>query len=170
MKARFQSALESAGVDSSKIPDIMQQIDDAASKVRSSGGDRNAVKSAIDGVLNDNGVDVQAFRKALDAHHHKGPRQAAPSGANFAAQLQSQFEFALNAVGVDSGKVPDILSQITSALSQVRTQGGNHASVKSAIDDILTSNGVDVQKFNDALEAQRAQNAQQSGSLVDVAA
>jgi hypothetical protein len=79
----FASALQSAGVDPSKVGDIQSQIDAAVQSVRQDGStstsgtdQRAAIKQAVDGVLQQNGVDVTKFDAALKAQHaghaHRG--------------------------------------------------------------------------------------------------
>lgn len=89
-QADFASALQSAGVDPSKIGDIQQQVDAAVQGVRQNGApptgtdQRSAFKAAVDGVLEKNGVDVAKFESALKAQHaghaHHGGRKHGADG------------------------------------------------------------------------------------------
>lgn len=74
----FGKALEAAGVDPSKVADVQKQIRQAVEGVSKTGQrpDGDALKAAIDGVLKDNGVDVEKFKAALEAARPPGLHRA----------------------------------------------------------------------------------------------
>lgn len=76
--ARLDQALESQGITGSALTDLRSKIDDAVKQAKANGGDgstdgREAVKSAVDQVLKDNGVDVEKFQAALRPTRGGGP-------------------------------------------------------------------------------------------------
>jgi hypothetical protein len=71
MKADFESAARSAGVKDEDIEGLMKQVQEAASSASQS-GDRDAVKNAVDTVLQKNGVDMDKFHAAMEANRPKG--------------------------------------------------------------------------------------------------
>ena len=76
--ARLDQALESQGITGSALTDLRAKIDDAVKQAKANGGDgstdgREAVKSAVDQVLKDNGVDVEKFQAALRPTRGGGP-------------------------------------------------------------------------------------------------
>ncbi|MEZ6317262.1 MAG: hypothetical protein R3B49_00715 [Phycisphaerales bacterium] len=88
----IESAAEDAGLDSSQIADLRAQIEEAVAAARESGEGPEAVKSAVDGVLEDAGIDVEALNAQLSGM--KGPPPP-PSedyqGASSSAALDALF-------------------------------------------------------------------------------
>jgi len=81
----MKAALKTAGVDDSKVSGLMDEVQKAIDKVKSAGGtgnQRDAIKQAVDGVLKDNGVDIQKFQAAMKAQHHHGHHRVKGSGQN----------------------------------------------------------------------------------------
>ena len=84
-------------------------------------------------------------------------RRGGPGGQDFSAHMKSDFEAAAKAAGVDSSKVPDLLSQIQDAIKSATTGADGtdpRAAVRTAVDGVLKQNGVDPAKFQSALKAQ----------------
>jgi hypothetical protein len=75
-KARLENALVAAGADPANLADLEQQIQAAieAAQQSSTGtaDPRSTVRSAIEQVLQDNGIDPAAFQQALKPRHHGG--------------------------------------------------------------------------------------------------
>jgi hypothetical protein len=92
------------------------------------------------------------------AHHgHRGPG---------GAQFKQAFTNAAESAGLDASKANDVQNQIDEALKNAKANGASRDSVQSTIDNILKNNGVDVDKFHEALKSefdkQRAQSTQNS--------
>lgn len=91
-RADFAAALTAAGADPNKVSDIQSQIRDAIQQARQNGGgdDREAVKSAVNAVLQKNGVDPAKFEEALKSQHaHRSHRRPAAGDASSADQAQA---------------------------------------------------------------------------------
>jgi len=79
MKSMFESAAKTAGVSESDIPSLMEKVQKAVDAAKSNGSkDPRAIKTAVDGVLKENGVDVEKFQAAMDAQRPQGGQR--PSG------------------------------------------------------------------------------------------
>ncbi len=107
LQKHINAALTSIGVDSSKIGDIDSQIQTAlqALPAPTAGGkpgdQRDSVRAAIDGVLQKNGVDVQQFRKALQAQHNGGHHRHARQESSDQQPAQAGQSLLQPASGVD---------------------------------------------------------------------
>lgn len=83
-------------------------------------------------------------------------RQGGPSSADFAARMQSVFASAAKAAGVSDSDIPGLMQQVKKAVEAAKSDGSKDpGSVRTAIEGVLKNNGVDVAKFNAAVEAQR---------------
>jgi hypothetical protein len=92
-KASFEAAAKAIGVDPAKIPGLEQQIQQAIQGAQSSAaagsttGSESSVRTAIDDVLKQNGIDPQKLHAQLQKsgkshkHHGKRPEAAQPSPA-----------------------------------------------------------------------------------------
>jgi division protein CdvB (Snf7/Vps24/ESCRT-III family) len=67
VQGRFQSLAESAGLNSSQLGDIKEQMRAAVENARGDDGaiDRAALKEAASGILKDNGIDPEQLRSKL---------------------------------------------------------------------------------------------------------
>ena len=76
-----------------------------------------------------------------------------------------QFASLLTQAGADLSKVSDIENQIKTAVQSARQSGGSDpsASVKSAIDKVLTDNGVDPAKFDAAAKSKKGSKGHKHG-------
>lgn len=135
-RADFGSALQAAGVDTSKVDDIMKQVDAAVQEARgsSAGGkpDRSAIRAAVDNVLKNNGVDVAKFHdaeKAQHAQHAHGARAAKGAGKRAGGDGDGDADDGGSAPGVNessetaqSGSVSDRISILLKSLAAGTTQ------------------------------------------------
>ncbi|HEY7032601.1 MAG TPA: hypothetical protein VH482_14765 [Thermomicrobiales bacterium] len=84
--ARLDQALESQGITGTALTDLRSKIDDAVKQAKANGDGstdgREAVKSAIDQVLKENGVDVDKFQAAMRPSHGGGPGGPFPSNGS----------------------------------------------------------------------------------------
>lgn len=107
VQGRFHSLAESAGLDPSRLGDLKEQIRVAVDAVRGDDGsiERTAVKDALKGVLNDNGIDPAQLRSQLQSMFQQAglppaARLQGPVGAGDAGSAQQNL---LDALGADDG-------------------------------------------------------------------
>jgi hypothetical protein len=76
-----------------------------------------------------------------------------------------QFASMLQQAGADPSKVSDIENQIRTAVQSAKQSGGSdpRASVKQAIDKVLTDNGVDPAKFDAAAKSKKGGKGHKHG-------
>jgi hypothetical protein len=85
MKADITEALKVAGVDESDIPGLLDKIQQAIAELTASGapaGGPDALKKAVEKVLEESGVDVAKFDAAMKARRPQGPPPPPPGGAS----------------------------------------------------------------------------------------
>ncbi len=91
MKAQFESAAKSAGIDVDQLNSLQSKIEDAVQNaVESSNGTdpREAIQSAVETVLKDNGIDPEDLKSKLESVFEKmgankpGQGTYKPSGSN----------------------------------------------------------------------------------------
>ena len=116
----IDSALEDQGVSGSKLSDLRTKIQNAVTSAKSSGQD---VKSAVDGVLKDDGIDLDKFQQDLGA---------GGSGAS---------------AGTASADATST-SDATSALTASSTPS---TSTSASIDSVLEQSGIDPSTFKQSL-------------------
>lgn len=175
----FADALTSAGVDDSQLGDLLSQIQSAIASAQSaSGGSADSsqsgsvdIREVVHGVLEANGVDVDAFDEAMEANGP--PPGPPPNGAALGPPPgppptggEGSFASALSAAGVDDESISDLLDQIQEAIQSSLSSDTNEDStdpIKSAITSVLQSNGVNISAFESALQSQFGQ----TGTLLD---
>lgn len=86
-------------------------------------------------------------------------RQGGPSsGKDFAANMKSMFESAAKTAGVSESDLPGLMEKVQKAVETARSSGSKDPSaIKAAVEGVLKDSGVDVAKFDAAMEAQRPQ-------------
>lgn len=93
---------------------------------------------------------------------------------NFFDRMKADMQSALASSGVDQSKISDVMGQIQDALANFMQGGGNGRSSKDTVHDILQANGIDTQKFDDALKSlnsrQRTQRAVHNDGITPNAA
>jgi hypothetical protein len=67
MAAKWKAAAAEQGVDTDKLDDLQETIQKTLHETLQNGGSFDDVKSAIDGVLKDNGIDPQKLQEQLGA-------------------------------------------------------------------------------------------------------
>lgn len=85
--SEIESAASSAGLDSSEIADLKGQIEEAAKSAMESGSDRSGVREAVNSVLEESGIDVDALNEKLSSISQAPPpytrqQQGASAGAS----------------------------------------------------------------------------------------
>lgn len=105
-------------------------------------------------------ISSNGFSAAQAFGSHRGHHAHAPI-----AEQKQAFNNALKQVGLDDQAAQNVQDQIDAAIKQNGKSGGRDA-IRKTIDDILTKNGVDTQKFQQALrsEFQKLRGAQGQGA------
>jgi len=114
-QAKLQSFAESAGIDPSQFTDIRDQIQTTVSDVQASGGDEAAVKDAVRGVLEDNGVDTEKLKSEMQSFMSESGFSP-PSGGIFGGgNFGGGFQF--NGVGSQSDALSSLFGESDSSES-----------------------------------------------------
>lgn len=151
------AALTAVGVDDSTASSVLSQVEEAVEEVKSSSASTSetAIRSAVDSVLEANGIDSEKVGEAIRGNRPPGPR---PGGGRKAAEEESStVESALLAADVDETDLDELLNQLIETLTdQQQSQSGNVSSdsVRAAWTQVLEDNGVNVEKFEQALGEQ----------------
>ncbi len=151
------AALTAVGVDDSTASSVLSQVEEAVEEVKSSSASTSetAIRSAVDSVLEANGIDSEKVGEAIRGNRPPGPR---PGGGRKAAEEDSStVESALLAADVDETDLDELLNQLIETLTdQQQSQSGNVSSdsVRAAWTQVLEDNGVNVEKFEQALGEQ----------------
>ena len=76
-----------------------------------------------------------------------------------------QFGSLLQQAGADPSKVSDIENQIHTAIQSARQSGGSdpRASIKQAVDKVLSDNGIDPAKFDAAAKSKKGKGHKRHG-------
>lgn len=158
--AQIKEAALAAGLDPAAADGLQDEIDAAITEATQSGGytgdGGDAVRSAIDGVLQKHGVDLEAFRNALQSLS-SGSRPPGPPSDAQRADFDAKFKEAALAAGLDPDDADSLQSEIKSVISEVlRSQDGTtdpRQAIQDAIDGLLKEHGVDIDVFKSRLAA-----------------
>ena len=104
MAEKVKAAAAEQGVDVDKLDDLQETIQKTVHETLQNGGSFDDVKSAIDGVLKDNGIDPEKLQEQLGAAGggFGKPPGDAPPGFDFGGSLGSS-----SLLGVDLMKLLD---------------------------------------------------------------
>jgi Clp amino terminal domain, pathogenicity island component len=179
-EAQLSSALNSIGVDDSTAANVLAQVDDAISTLKSASSSgttgREAIKSVIDDVLQANGIDSAKVEEAIQTNSlgrasgtHGISRTGGPSGAGRPAgpppprrqredeSESSAVQSALLFAGAEESSTDELISQIIKTIQELSTDAGNSISqdeLRSALSSLFEENGVDIDAFEQALNAE----------------
>ena len=152
--SQIKQAALNAGLDSSKIDDFESDVLAAISQSEENGqGNQDAVKNAIDGVLSDYDVDVEAFQSEMQAQMGQGKNgpPPPPQGGGMPSDMNSAVVEAALASGLDESQSEsleaDILSAITEAMRDADESEDPRQTAQSAINEVLEDYGVDLSDF-----------------------
>ncbi|QDS97867.1 hypothetical protein [Adhaeretor mobilis] len=164
-KQQLSNALQSISVDESTTTDVLSQIDEAISALESESSSgsasRESVQSAIDNVLEANGIDTAEVGKAIQASGTG--RSGGPSGAGRPngpppppkeEEESSTLESALLSAGVDESSTDELVSQILESLQELNSDESSDATsddFQSLLSSILEENGASPQAFEQVL-------------------
>lgn len=73
MENAVQSAAEEAGLSSSEITTLMEKLESAMESGQAGSGDPESMKATIDSLLEESGIDVEAFKDKLGSMRPSGP-------------------------------------------------------------------------------------------------
>ncbi|WDQ16322.1 hypothetical protein [Rhodopirellula sp. P2] len=180
---QLSSALETVGVDDTTATKVLAQIDDAIAKLKSEssvGNTPQAFRSAVEEVLDANGIDSAEVEQALRANGPSGTSEAA--GASGPARggrphgppppppedetTTSSLESALLSAGVDESSTDELVSQIIDSLEELVVESDGNAStdqIRAALTSVLEENGVDADAFAQAI----AGDINEAGLVID---
>lgn len=166
LKTQIESALGQMGYSADQISTISEEIgtaiQEAMAKAGSDGDMKSITKSAIESVLEENGVDATAFQTAMESvggPQRMGPPPPPPSGSGgISALLESVAE----ELDMATSEVTDLLSQVDSAvetaLAGLGADEDARAAIESAINSLLEENDLDAETlltaFQSAVEEQ----------------
>lgn len=107
VQGRFQSLAESAGLDSSQLGDIKEQMRAAVENARGNDGsiDRAALKETVSGILKDNGIDPEQLRAKLQGMFQQAgfSPAARPKGSPVGGEFGTARQVLLNELNADEG-------------------------------------------------------------------
>ncbi|WP_052031435.1 hypothetical protein [Novipirellula maiorica] len=158
---QLAAALTAVGVDDATASSVLSQVEEAVEEVKSTSAsgsgstNETAIRSAVDSVLEANGIDADKVDEAIKGNRPSGPRPG--RGPKPEEDDSSTVESALLAADVDETEVDQLLNQLIETLTeQQESQSGNVSSdsVRSAWTQVLEDNGVNVAKFEQALGEQ----------------
>ncbi|EGF28486.1 hypothetical protein [Rhodopirellula baltica] len=166
---QLASALQSVGVDDTTANKVLAQIDDAISELQSESSDGNqsqAFRSAVEEVLDANGIDSAEVEQALRSNGPSGrgrPQGPPPPKDDSSA---SSIESALLSAGVEEASADELVSQIIDSLEQLAADSDGNATseeIRSALNSVLEENSVDTEAFAQSL----AGDIDEGGFVID---
>ena len=102
-------------------------------------------------ISNDAANLAQQLGQAVRVHRHDFGAASNPA-------FQKAFASAAEAAGTDPSKIADLRKQVDAAAQQARQSESSgtdrRRAVQAAVDNVLKQNGVDLQKFHDAMRSQ----------------
>jgi Holliday junction resolvasome RuvABC DNA-binding subunit len=168
-------ALQSMGYSKDQIADMQTKLQTALSSAASSvasGADRaSAFRGAMDGVLSQAGVNLDAFRDAMDPENATNSTGTVASAEVDSATItpvndqppprptafDKNVNSALTSLGVSSDQIATIQKQIRGALvdaGRAVANGADRATAfRNAIENVLKQNNIDPDKFRAAMSA-----------------
>ncbi|EMI27901.1 hypothetical protein [Rhodopirellula europaea] len=167
---QLASALQSVGVDDTTATKVLAQIDDAISELQSESSDGNqsqAFRSAVEEVLDANGIDSAEVEQALRANGPSGGgRPQGPPPPPKDDSSASSIESALLSVGVEEASADELVSQIIDSLEQLAADSDGNATtdeIRAALASVLEENSVDTEAFSRSL----AGDIDEGGFVID---
>jgi hypothetical protein len=166
-ETKLLNAAVAAGLSTDEVDSVQSEIEDAIAAAKQNSGsstDQGAtVRSAIDGVLQKHGVNLEKFRTEMQSSMGGpggaggpppgGPPPGGPRGAGF----ESKFNDAAVSAGLDASKTDELQSKIQSLIGQtLQTSDGTtdpRQTIQSAIDSLLKDYGVDLTKFKSQMQS-----------------
>ncbi|MDA8745508.1 hypothetical protein N9N28_12820 [Rubripirellula amarantea] len=163
----FAQALEDVGVDESTASSVLSQIEEAVAGTSTDGlsgaEGKIAIQSAVEEVLQANGIDASEFDEAMKANRPSGP---SPRGPKPDSDDTSSVESALLAANVDESSLDFLLSEMIQAITETSSNeatGTTPDSMRSAMTEVLQEHGIDVATFEKAFGSQFSS----SGNFLD---
>ncbi len=168
--AKFKEAALASGLKAEDVDALQADIQSAVAAAKESSGettdDREAVKTAIDGVLQKYGVDLDEFQSQMQPPQGGpgGPGGAGgpppgggPQGGGGKAEFQAQFLQAAEAAGLDASSADELQEEIDSTISNLLSNSSSDSSdtqtsIQNAIDSLLEKYGVDLDEFKSQMQ------------------
>ena len=136
---RFSTALEDQGITGDKLSDLRSQIQSAVNTAKQDGGDRKSIRSAVDSVLEKNGVDLNKFHADMRPAKLDADGDDDDSDSADASDNPNSIEALLSKSGID----PTSFKQSLEAMIQSVSNGGD-GDVSSLFASANTGSDVDV--------------------------
>jgi len=173
--AKFLEAAVAAGLDSSEAESVQSEIEAAIAEARKNAGNATdqgqAVRDAVDGVLQKHGVDLDKFREELRSSIG-GMGQMPPPGPppGQSGNIESKITDAAVAAGLDpseaAGLQEEIKTTVANLLKNKDSSTDPRQAIQDAIDKLLKSHGVDLEEFKSELSSTMS-SSQQAVPLLD---
>ncbi len=168
-EAKILEAALAAGLDPSAANGLKDEINSAISAAtKNSDGttdEREAVKNAVDSVLQQHGVDLEKFRSQMQPPQGGAgspppggpPPGGPPPGDGGGGDLKTRVTEAAVAAGLDSSETDSIQEQMDSIITSLVDNSDDTTDTKStiqeAIDKLLAKHGVDLNEFRQQMQA-----------------
>ncbi len=166
------AALKTVGVDDETATDVLSQVQVAVDSVKSdssASATQSAIRSAVEGVLQANGIDPAEVGEAIQASRPTGGPQGSgrkggpggppppPRSDEGSSDEVGSVESALLSANVDEADVDELITQLVDAISELTSNETSQVSndaVRTALTKVLEENGVDVELFEQSLQEQ----------------
>ena len=163
LDARFKEAALTAGLDPKAADGLQDEIKAAIAaatqKADSTTDRRQVVQSAIDGVLQSHGVDLDKFHSQMQSAMGGAsgrPPQGEPPGDSRRGDFEAKFTQAALAAGLDSKSADGLQDEMKSAIEQVLAKADSQTdprqTIQDAFDSLLKNHGVNLSKFKSQLQ------------------
>ncbi|QDV70712.1 hypothetical protein Poly24_44380 [Rosistilla carotiformis] len=159
------AALQSIGVDSSTASDVLSQVEETVESLTANGSttSRSSLRSAVEEVLEANGIDSAEVEAAIKANRPPGPP---PRGPKPSDDDSTDLESALLSSNLDAGTLDSLLSSIVDTIQELTSDSATEVSdesIRSALTQSFEESGLDI----DLLEQALGQPIGSSGSILN---
>ncbi|QDV57534.1 hypothetical protein Mal33_35440 [Rosistilla oblonga] len=164
-QAHLAAALQSIGVDSSTASDVLSQVEERVESLRSNGSatSESSIRSAVEEVLEANGIDSADVGAAIKGNRPPGPP---PRGPKPSDDESTDLESVLLSSNLDAGTLDSLLSSIVDTIQELNSDSSTEVSddsIRSALTQAFEASGVDI----DLLEQSLGQPIGSSGSILN---
>ncbi|QDS90195.1 hypothetical protein EC9_44020 [Rosistilla ulvae] len=159
------AALESIGVDSSTASDVLSQVEETVDSLTANGSttSESSIRSAVEEVLEANGIDSAEVDAAIKGNRPPGPP---PRGPKPSDEESTDLESALLSSNLDTGTLDSLLTSIIDTIQELTSDSSTEVSdesIRSALTEAFEESGVDI----DLLEQSLGQPIGSNGSILN---
>ena len=182
-KEQLSAALETVGVDNLTAASVLSQVDEAISALGAGSSSHSKIRSVIQGVLEENGIDPGEVEEAIqavgglvadEASSSRGPSGSGRPGGTPPPRQKNEIESgsiesALLSAGVDESSTDELIGQIIGTIQDLASESSGSVSqseLRTAFTSLLGQNGVNISAFDQAIGDQLASE----GLFLDVLA